>query len=162
MGAGVADLQAMLVLPRSRSARSRFWTLAFASTLVVGLAFTSSDAAAIPEEPIALGEIAPPPPSSGLDLQLVRTAAEGELRRIDTSHVKQKGIVVSLAVTKTTDRPVGCAVSAMIRDRKSGSMIAIVQGEAHAEGDRTADLKKEVGSAAVRSAVRQVPLALAK
>jgi hypothetical protein len=41
-------------------------------------------------------------------------------------------------------------------------MIAIIEGRARAEGSVTVDMKKQVAHAALRSAVRQIPDALAK
>lgn len=122
----------------------------------------ASDARASTDEPIAVGEIAAPPPSLGVDRGALRTAAEGEIRRLDASRLPPRRIVVSLAITSASEAPVACTIDAMLRDGKTGVMIAIIQGRARAEGEGSASLKQEVARAAVRSAVRQIPAALGK
>lgn len=129
------------------------------SLAIVGLALTASDAGA-GEATIAVGEVATPPITSGVDRAMIRTTAEGEIRQIDASKLPNRRVVVSLAVTRATDAPVHCTINAMLRDERTGNMIAIIEGEARSEGTG-ADLKQKVASAAVRRAVRLIPDALA-
>ena len=127
----------------------------------VGGAF-ASDARAATDSEIALSEVAPPPPSAGVDQATLKTAAEGEIKRIDGSKTKGRRVLVSVALLSRDDAPVSFTVNATLRDAKSGAMIAITEGRARAEGSATSDLKREVARAALRSAVRQIPDALSK
>ena len=111
------------------------------------------------DEKIALGEIASPPPSSGVDRATLEEAARGELGRIDASRVGRR-VVVSMALVRASDQPIACTVNATLRDARTGTMIAIVEGRARASGSGSVDLKKQVVYSAVRSAVRQIPEAL--
>lgn len=111
---------------------------------------------------ISISEVTPPPPSSGVDQASLKSAAEGEVKRIDGSRAKGRRVLVSVALLPRDDAPVSFSVNATLRDAKSGSMIAIVEGRARAEGSATWDLKREVAHAALRSAVRQIPDALGK
>lgn len=122
----------------------------------------ASDAHAANESEIALSEVAPPPQSSGVDQTSLENAAKGEIKRIDGSRAKGRRVLVSVALISRDDAPVSFSVNATLRDAKSGAMIAITEGRARAEGSATSDLKREVAHAALRSAVRQIPDALAK
>jgi len=130
--------------------------------MFVALAIGAGGARAASDSEIALSEVAPPPPSSGVDQAQLKTAAEGELKRIDGSRAKGRKVLVSVALLPRDDAPVSYTCNATLRDAKSGAMIAIIEGRARAEGSATADLKKQVVHAALRSAVRQIPDALAK
>jgi hypothetical protein len=142
-------------------------TRAFASFsfAVVALAIATggaSDAEAASESEIALSEVAPPPANAGVDQATLKTAAEGEIKRIDGSKAKGRRVLVSVALLSRDDAPVSFSVNATLRDAKSGAMIAITEGRARAEGNATSDLKREVARAALHSAVRQIPAALGK
>lgn len=111
---------------------------------------------------IALGELSVSSPTPGVDRAALKNAAESELLRIDASKLpRKKRLIVSLAVVRTADSPVECTVNALLRDGKTGSMVAILEGRAHAEGGASAELRGAVLRAAVRVAVRQIPEALA-
>lgn len=111
--------------------------------------------------PIALGEVTGMLAASGMDATVVRDAAASELGRLDISRLPRRKVVVSIAVIKTAENPkVACNVNAMIRDARTGAMIAIIESGAQAEGPGSTELRKEVASAAVRSAVRRIPRAL--
>lgn len=134
--------------------------LLLGAALALPLAVAPAPAQAA-ETSLALGEVAPPPPSSGVDRATLKSAAERELSVVDASRVKKKrAVVVSVAITSATDAPYGCTVNALLRDAKSGTMIAILEGRARAEGNVSPDLRKAVLRAAVRSAVSQIPDAL--
>jgi len=113
---------------------------------------------------IALGEVAVPPVSSGVDRASLKTAAEGELRGVDASKLragKRRDVVVSMAVVGSTPSPFACTVNALLYDAKTGTMLAIIQGHAHSEGAANEEVRKRVLRAAVRSAFSQIPDALA-
>lgn len=131
-----------------------------AATLAV--AVLSGDVAQAAEAPISVGEITPPPPGLGVDASVLRASAVEELRHIDASRVpRRRKIVVALSVTKAVaDRRVACTVNAMLRDARTGAMIAIIEAGASADGPGSVEVRKQVASAAVRSAVRRIPRAL--
>ena len=123
---------------------------------------SASDARAATDSEISVSEVAPPPASAGVDQAQLKSAAEVEVKQIDGSRAKGRRVLVSVALLSRDDAPVSFSVNATLRDAKSGSMIAIVEGRARAEGNATSDLKREVARAALRSAVRQIPDALGK
>jgi hypothetical protein len=129
--------------------------------LVLATIVASSGSFAAAEEKLALAEVAPPPASSGLDQAALKSAFEGELRLLQgVSLPNQRKVTVSAAITSTTDAPVACTVNALLRDGKTGTMIAIVQGRARSDGGANPELRKLVMQSAVRSAVNQIPEAL--
>jgi hypothetical protein len=142
-----------LVCSLSMSART-LGTVALLLTVA-----TAGEAKAAGEDRIALGEVSVSASSQGVDRAALKSAAEGEIRTIDPSRVT-RSVVVSVAVIGTSDGPVAVSVNAMLRDGKTGNMIAILEGRARAEGTGGADLRRAVLRAAVRSAVRQIPAAL--
>ena len=133
------------------------------AALLLGAATVAGTTHASALEPVAVagisvGEIT----SAGLDAADVRAAAEGELRTLDIAQLKGKGnLVIALSLVKVTvDNAVKYTVNAMIRDAKTGNMIAIIEGGAHAQGDLSVALAKQVANAAVRSAISRIPTAL--
>ena len=129
--------------------------LATATTIFAGDASASNTS-------IALGEVAIPPTTSGLDHATLKTAAEVEIRIVDTSRLrKARQVVVSVAIIGSEAVPFGCTVNALVRDAKTGSMLAIIEGRAHAEGSANSELRKQVLRAALHSAVSKIPDALA-
>lgn len=131
--------------------------------LLLALALSAGDASAA-DTSIALGEVAVPPASSGVDRAALKTAAEGELRGVDASKLrarKKRDVVVSVAVVGSTPSPFACTINALLYDAKTGTMLAIIQGHAHSEGAANDEVRKRVLRAAVHSAVSQIPDALA-
>ena len=131
--------------------------------MLLALALSAGDASAA-DMSIALGEIAVPPVSSGVDRASLKTAAEGELRGVDASKLrvrKKRDVVVSMAVVGSTPSPFACTVNALLYDAKTGTMLAIIQGHAHSEGAANDEVRNRVLRAAVRSAISQIPDALA-
>jgi hypothetical protein len=102
------------------------------------------------------------PEASGVDAAALRDTAEGEIRQIDVASLRaQRHVVVSFALTRAAaDGPVVCTVNAMLRDARTGVMIAIIEAGATAEGPGSPELRKRLAHAAVRSAVRRIPSAL--
>ena len=128
---------------------------------VLAAAMFAGDAGA-GETSIALDEVAVPPASSGVDRASLKTAAEGELRNVDASRLKKRrSVLVSVAVIGSQQSPFACTVNALLRDAKTGTMLAIIEGRARAEGDANPELRKQVLRTAVRSALSQIPDALA-
>lgn len=138
---------------------SKTWALL--APLLLAATLSGGDAKAS-DTSIALGEVAVPPASSGVDRATLKTAAEGELRGVDTSKLrKHRNVLVSVAIIGSAQSPFACTVNALLRDAQTGTMLAIIEGRAHAEGAANPELRKQVLRAAVRSAVRQIPDALA-
>src|SRR5690349_19795261 len=131
--------------------------LHLATAMIVAFAISVADARAASDSEIALSEVAPPPPSSGVDQAALEIAAKGGLKRIDGSKAKGHKVLVSVALVPRDDTPLSFICNATLRDAKSGAIIAIVEGRARAEGSVTNELRKQVVHAALRSAVRQIP-----
>lgn len=131
--------------------------------LLLATALSAGDVSAA-DTSIALGEVTVPPPSTGVDGTSFRTAAEGELRGVDASKLRarktKRTVVVSMAVSASTQSPFACTVNALLRDAKTGTMLAIIEGSARVEGDANVELRKQVLRRAVRNAVVQIPAAL--
>ena len=133
---------------------------ALLGSLLLAASLCAGDAGA--DTSIALGEVAVPPVSSGVDRAALRNAAEGELSGVDASHLRRRrAVVVSVAVIGSSQAPFACTVNALLRDAKTGTMLAILEGHAHAEGAVTEELRKRVLRAAMHGAVSQIPAALA-
>jgi hypothetical protein len=135
---------------------TRAWlVLGFLGAVVVPRSSSAAD------ERIAIGEVAVAAAASppGVDRATLKSAAEGEIRTLDASHVKHK-VVVSLSVIGASDAPVAVSVNALVRDGRTGAMIAIIEGRARAEGGGNVELRRAVLRAAVRTAVRQIPSAV--
>jgi len=132
------------------------------SPLLFAAALSAGDASAADAQ-LTIGEVAVPPPSSGVDRAQLKRAAEGELEGVDKSRIrnKKRAVLVSIAVVTSSQSPFGCTVNALLRDAKTGTMLAIIEGNAKAEGDANAELRSRVLHAALRSAVSQIPAALA-
>jgi hypothetical protein len=126
------------------------------------LAGVDADAAE-PAVAISVGEVTAAPEAQGVDPATLRDAAEGEIRQIDPSNLPdRRKVVVSLALTRPgSDVPVvACTVNAMLRDARTGVMIAIIEAGAQAEGPVSLELRRRLANAAVRNAVRRIPTAL--
>lgn len=136
----------------------------YLASMLLAAALSAGDASAA-DTSIALGEVAVPPASSGVDRAALKSAAEGELSGVDPAKLrvlrKKRSVLVSVAVIGAQQSPFACTVNAMLRDAKTGTMLAIIEGRAKAEGDANPELRKQVMRAAVRSAVSQIPAALA-
>ncbi len=133
------------------------------AALLAAFVLTTTPHANAVDSPIAIGEVTPPPVNSGLDAVTLRDAAEGELSKLDASRLPdaRRRVLVSFAMTKAvSEGPIDCTINAMLRDAKTGTMIAIIEAGAHAEGPASLQLKVQVAHAAIRSAVRRIPNAL--
>jgi hypothetical protein len=129
--------------------------------VAAALTIAASDARAGEAERIAVGEVSVARPVPGVDPATLKSAAEGEIRTLDERRIRgHKRYVLSLAVVRSSDGPVSCEITAMLRERKSGSMLAVIEGRARAEGGADPELRRAVLRAAVRTAVRQIPDAI--
>lgn len=145
--------------PRARQSRGPWRSLAAA--VAMSMAIFASNEAQAADGPIAIGEIATPPAVAGATVATLRDAAAAELERLDLSRLARRKIVVSFSVTRAiADKTIACTVNAMLRDARTGVMIAIIEAGAQAEGPGSAEARKEVTHAALRSAVRRIPKAL--
>jgi len=118
-----------------------------------------------PPGSLSLGDVASPPEGAGLDRATLRAAAEGELRSVEATSRgrtrRSRPVVVSVAVSEATASPASCTVQALLHDRKSGVMIAVLSGRARVEGDSSPSQRAALARAALRNAVVQIPTALA-
>ncbi len=98
-----------------------------------------------------------------MDHAALKSAAEGELRIVDVSKLrKHRNVLVSVAIIGSAQAPFAAfTVNALLRDAKTGTMLAILEGRARAEGNANPDTRKQVLRAALHGAVRQIPDALA-
>jgi hypothetical protein len=125
------------------------------AAMLVGQAASAADGS------ISLGEVTPPPPSSGVDVGVIHDAAERAIKQLEPSALRpRQRVVVSVAVTRAAVDPVDCTVNAIVRDARTGAMIAIIEAGAHASGPVSSELRKQVANAAVRNAIRRIPSAL--
>jgi hypothetical protein len=134
--------------------------LALLPAVLLALGLGTGDASAAAESEIAVAEVATPPASSGVDRATLKSAAEGEIRRLDGSRARGRRVLVSVALVQGSDAPVAFTVNATLREARTGNIFAVVEGRARGEGAASRDLNKQVAHAAVRSAVRQIPAAL--
>lgn len=132
--------------------------LAVAATTFV----TVSASAADPVQPIAVGEVTEAAGGVGIDSAAIRSTADDEIAQIDTSKLPaKKRYLVSLSVARSSiGDGVACTVNAMLRDAKTGAMIAIIEAGAQAAGTTSDEVIRRVAHAAVRSAMRRIPTAL--
>jgi hypothetical protein len=134
----------------------------FLGAAVVATLLVAGDASA-GQTTVALGEVAAPPLSSGVDRASLKNAAERELHDVDASPFrKHRKVVMSVAIMGAEEAPFGCTISAVLLDAKTGTMLAVIEGRARAEGNTTTDgVRQHVLRVALRSAMRQIPAALA-
>lgn len=134
----------------------------FAPLALAGAACLSTGDAQAGDTSLSLGEIAPPPVAMEVDMPAFKSAAEAEVRGVDVSKLrKHRKVLVSIAVIGAAGAPFGCTVNALLRDAKTGTMLAILEGKANVEGSANAETRKQVLRAALRSAVTKIPEALA-
>jgi hypothetical protein len=152
----------MMLDKRSRSSCFvRGWRLLL-SVVALAAPMLATNVAGATDAPIAVGEVAPPPAGSGIDASVLREAATAEIKQMDVSALSpRRKLVVSLALTRAVaEGMISCTVNATVRDARTGTMIAIIEAGAHAEGPASPELRNQVANAAGRSAVRRIPRAL--
>ena len=85
------------------------------------------------------------------------------MRKLGALGRAQRRVVISLSLTQKAASPVACSVNATVRDARTGAMLAIIETAARAEGGpNTAEQRREVAYAAIRSAVRRAEPTLRK
>jgi hypothetical protein len=132
--------------------------------LALALVAWANIARAEDKRPVVIGEVGTRVTRARLDLpKALRRALERELAALDVAKVSSKRFVLSASLVKLEGRKnspgVECAVSAVLRERRSGAIRAIVTGRAEAEleGDQA---ELDALQAAVRGAVASVPAAM--
>lgn len=122
--------------------------------------------------PVTLAEVASQVDPSATQLanlkDLLRTSVEAELRAIDWSKqgVRRRYTLSAAVVSLSSSRAdgllrVSCTVSAAVRDRERGTILATLQGRARVEGaGAPAAAEQDALAGAVRSAVGAVPDAI--
>jgi hypothetical protein len=97
---------------------------------------------------------------------MLRSATLDELGKLDLRRVPaNKEAILSVALvrmdteTSGASRSVSCVVSATLRGKKSGNLVAIIEGRARVES-RGAGVESSAIAAAVHGAVGRVPEAL--
>ncbi len=146
--------------------RSSLWLVVLGSLLLVPL---ESSGAASPQ--VAIGEVTTEVARRDVDLGVVlRAMLEQELKSVDMGNRPQpKPTILSVSLVQM-DRAqaspskslVTVVVSATLRDKKRGAVLAILEGRARAENeDRLVDvLERAALKSAVRGAVSRIPEAL--
>lgn len=133
----------------------------FLVVLALGVLLSWSGAARAAEGPIAVGEVSTASERSEIDISAVRDVATAELERIDSSRLSSKRrVVVSLTLTRALANGPACNVSAMLRDARTGTMIAVIEAGVQAVGPLSPGLWSRLTHAAVRNAMRKIPHAL--
>ena len=146
---------------RTKQGTRTKWASLSAAVVLTAVMFAASDARAA-DGSIAVGEVSPPPTESGTDADVLRDVAAAEIKQLDVSRLlDRRKVVVSIALTKAVvEKTIACTVSAMLRDARTGVMIAIIEAGAQADGPASTELRKQVAHAALRSAMRRIPRAL--
>ena len=108
---------------------------------------------------LTLGELTVP---AGIDRAAARNTVEGELRRIEPARLPKRKHVVSVTMADIPGATgASCAVSAVVWDAQKGNMLAVVGGQARADGGASSpQIHQVVMRSAVRGAVDQIPEAL--
>jgi hypothetical protein len=145
---------------KARGIRGAVCLAAWLSAFVITSSVRAED-----RRPVVIGEVGTQVTRPRLDLpKALRRALERELAVLDAGMKgSPKRFVLSASLVKLEPRKsapgVGCTVSAVLREQRSGAIRAIITGRAEAEfeGDEA-----ELGAldAAVRSAVSSVSAAL--
>jgi len=122
------------------------------------------------EQPIAAVEVSSRVERQGRDLRSsIRQSVEQNLQKVDWTQTKDKGpfvLTTSLVKLDTTtaggSTKVSCTVSMTIRERKRGTIRAILEGRGHVESDPGAATmaETEAMNVAVRGAVKGLPEAI--
>jgi len=127
----------------------------------------ASPAWAEQQAPVTLGEVATRVTRPSLDLpKALRHALEREIATLRVpvgtsapSYVLSASLVKLGLRTGGVSLGVQCTVSAVLREKKSGAIRAIVTGRAESDGE-SPEVELEVLDAAVRGAVASVPAAI--
>jgi hypothetical protein len=134
-------------------------------TCLLTMLIAASARAADP--PVTVGEVGTRVSRPGVDLaSVVRKAFERELRTLDMKARRQR-YVLSASLVRLDGGIAGgqigtdCMVSAVLREKKSGAIRAMIEGKAHADGGAPST-EAAIGTveAAVHGAARALPQAV--
>lgn len=153
---------------RVRERMPRAW---LPGAMIVALLLgTRTVAAALPR--VTLGEVSVAPDLTKDLVTPLRSSIEGALSTLDWRDVpRQKRFVLSVALVRLDARSAGsklrvsCVVSAVLREARSGNVLAIAEGRAasEAEGENVArwdQIDSPLVRAAAESAVAALPAAV--
>jgi hypothetical protein len=144
---------------KARAMKAVVCALCAASILVI------ARGARADERPVVVGEVGTRVARAGVDLRgALRSALERELAALDIGTTgRAKRWVLSASVVKLEGRRAGagveCAVSVVVREKKSGAIRAVLSGRAETDAEGS-DAVLAVLDAAVRGAVAAVPAAV--
>lgn len=137
-----------------------------APVLVIALATLPASAA---PSPVTVGEVTSSVFREGVDLNAVlRGVVEQELPGVDVGARARPSILAFSLVSmeRTTSgakTSVSCVVSATVRDKRKGALLAVLEGRARAENEESLAelLERATLKSAVRGALARLPEALA-
>jgi hypothetical protein len=133
-----------------------------AAVLVAGHAHAAG------EPSIGIGEVTGPASSGDVDVDVLRAMVTEAVGTLDERKLPRgSAAVLSVSVVRLESRvatpaAVTCLVSATLRDRKGGSVFAVLEGSARGQGEATRlpGLQRAILRAAVGSAIARVPEAM--
>jgi len=134
--------------------------------LTAALTFAITPGVRAEDRPVVVGEVATKVARAGVDLpRLLRRALERALATLDVGASGRGGrwvlsaSVVKLEARRSGTPGVACAVSVVLREKKSGAIRAVLAGRAETDAEGS-DAELDVLDAAVRGAVAAVPAAV--
>ncbi|HEY3821506.1 MAG TPA: hypothetical protein VGL81_30270 [Polyangiaceae bacterium] len=136
--------------------------------VVVAAVLFAIDARAAGEPPIGIGEVSAGVSSRDVDLDVLRAMVTEAVGTLDASTLPRgSAAVLSVSVVRLEARSaspaeVTCLVSATLRDRRRGTVFAVMEGSARGQDEprRLPALERAILRAAVSSAVARVPEAM--
>ncbi len=144
--------------------------------LVVASLLVTALAGAAPPQPVAIGEVTSEVLREGVDMPLaVRSVVEQELPAVDMGGRAARPAILSVALVRMERAPsadanasankrtsVACVVTATVRDKRKGAIVAVLEGRARAENEErfVPLLERAVLKSAVRGALARLPEAL--
>jgi hypothetical protein len=117
------------------------------------------------DPPVTVGEVGTRVTRPDLDLvSVVRKAFERELRSLDIK-ARRERYVLSASLVRLDGGVAGaagteCLISAVLRDKKSGAIRAMIEGTARADGRASTETAIGTVEAAVHGAAKAVPQAV--
>jgi hypothetical protein len=136
--------------------------------VLVAAALMVGDARAAGEPRIGIGEVTGPASPGDVDVGMLRAMVTEAVGTLDERTLPRgSAAVLSVSVVRLESRAaspaeVTCLVSATLRDRKGGSVFAVLEGSARGQDEprRLPGLQRAILRAAVGSAIARVPEAM--
>jgi hypothetical protein len=139
--------------------------------LVVAAALLALDAGAARaagESPIGIGEVSAGASSADIGVEALRAMVAEAVDGLDARAMPRgSSAVLSVSVVRleshvASPADVTCVVSATLRDRRGGSVFAVMEGSARGQDEprRVRALERSILRAAVQSAIARVPEAM--